>query len=466
MKTEAGTAAARWLAVAVLLCAAGRAAAETVVYAGVTYTVTDAARAPVTVAVGTGVDGVPAIGTDTELTLDIPATFTVGGVNYRVTAISASAFQNCKNLKGVSIPNSVLSIGSSAFQNSGLTRVVIPGSIVTIGGDYCFDSCNALEEVVIEEGVETIGRYAFRFCSNLKKVAFPQSLSRIRDSAFRGNAITDLVIPPKVTSLEYGVFSRSYSLTNLVFHSNVKSIGADGTGAFSDCTSLTQVTIPDSVSSISAPAFDGCRKLARVTVPQLVVDRGITNVFRSAAASLVDVTLSRDVTVITAHTFEGCVNLRRLTMPDTVTTIEEGAFAELTALEDLTIPPDVTGLHAATFAGCDRLWSKWYRTLADTAYDLSDEIADKKIAHVTVDGDAALDRFVLRDGKVYDALVYIENTAATAVTLTLPDGYRYVAAAGKKPLTLPAQSLNLLTLTRLADETFFVSRQKLAVIAE
>ena len=440
------------------------AAAETVVYDGVTYTVEDATVSPARVCVGTNTDGVPAVDAYGELTLEIPGSFTVGGKTYTVARIGEFAFKGCGNLKGVVIPATVTSIGKSAFQYSGLTSVVIPGSIESIGGDYCFDSCGSLEEVVIEDGVRIVDRYAFRYCSKLKKVVFPGSISRIRDAAFRQTAITDLVLPPKVTNLEYGVFSRCYSLTNLVLHSNVRYIGADGAGAFSECTSLTEVTIPDSVASISAPAFDGCRNLSRVTVPQLVVDSGLTNVFRSAAASIVDVTLSGNATAVSAHTFEGCVNLRRIVIPDSVTSIAEGAFDGLTELEEVTIPPNVAGLNAATFSGCDKLWSRWYRALSDGAYDLSGAIGDKKIASLSVSGDASLDDFVLRDGKVYDALVVVENKASNAVTLTLPGGFRYVAPAGKKPLSLPAKSLNLLTITRVSNDTFLVTRQKLQEI--
>ena len=435
--------------------------ADSVVYDDVTYTVDDASVSPVRVSVGTGVDGQPAVNSTTEFSLEIPSTFTVGGTVYTVTRIGGYAFKGCGNLKGITIPDTVGSIGKCAFQHSGLTSVVIPGSVDSIDGDSCFESCGSLEEVVIQDGVRTVGRYAFRYCSKLKKVSFPASLSRIRDAAFRQTAITDLVLPPKVTSLEYGVFSRCSSLTNLVLHSNVQYIGADGTGAFSECTSLAEVAIPDSVVSISAPAFGGCRNLSRVTVPQLVVDRGLTNVFLSASASLVDVVLSTNVTSINAHAFEGCANLRRIVIPDSVTSIEEGAFSGLANLEEVSIPSNVTGLNAATFSGCDRLWSRWCRSLADGAYDLSGTVGDKKIASISVDGDAALDSFVLWDGKVYDALVVVENKSANAVALTLPGGFRYVTPAGKKPLYLPANSMNLLTITRVSDDTFLVTRQKL-----
>ena len=48
----------------------------------------------------------------------IPATVTHDGSTYSVTAIGYYAFSDCRNLTGVTIPNSVITIGSHAFSAS------------------------------------------------------------------------------------------------------------------------------------------------------------------------------------------------------------------------------------------------------------------------------------------------------------------------------------------------------------
>ena len=65
------------------------------------------------------------------------------------------------------------------------------------------------------------------------------------------------------------------------------------------------------------------------------------------------------------------------------------------------------------------------------------------------------------DGKVYDCVVRIVNTASRTVKVTLPNGYTYETFKGTKPLTIPASSRNILTITRTADRTFLVSRREL-----
>ena len=100
----------------------------------------------------------------------------------------------------------------------------------------------------------------------------------------------------------------------------------------------------------------------------------------------------------------------------------------------------------------------------EAPYVLTNSVADRAIASVTVDGDCAIDEFVLKDGKVYDCVLYINNTAEREVTLTLPAGNIYKSFKGTKPLKIPAQSQHILSITRVADTTFLVSREELETL--
>ena len=99
--------------------------------------------------------------------------------------------------------------------------------------------------------------------------------------------------------------------------------------------------------------------------------------------------------------------------------------------------------------------------VVDARYDLSNSQKDRSIAAVTVDGDCSIDEFVLSNGKVYDSVLYVNNTADRAVTLSLPDGYEYMVFKNAKPLLIPANSRHIITITRVADRTFLVSREEL-----
>ena len=58
-----------------------------------------------------------------EISLEIPST--LGG--YPVTSIGGAAFEGCRSLKSITIPDGVTSIGNYAFEGcSSLTSITIP----------------------------------------------------------------------------------------------------------------------------------------------------------------------------------------------------------------------------------------------------------------------------------------------------------------------------------------------------
>ena len=269
-----------------------------------------------------------------------------------------------------------------------------------------------------------------------------------------------------------------------------------GDRAFYGCSGLTSVTIPNSVTSIGYGAFFDCNGLMSVLVADdnpnyksingLLLSKDGTTLIQGIN---MDVAIPGSVTNIGDSAFYNCGGLTNVTIPDGVTSIGTSAFSGCSGLTSVTIPDSVTSLPSSAFDGCGRLWTAWYRTLANSSasgsgssgggsasvvttvvqqvespYALTDHAADRAIASVTVDSDCAIDSFVLKDGEVYDSMLRIVNTADHDVKLTLPKGYSYETFEGVDPLTIPAGSRNLLSITRTADKTFLVSREKLKTI--
>ena len=138
----------------------------------------------------------------------------VGIGKKEVTKIGAYAFQGCKDLTDITIPESVREIGRYAFQDCiGLTSITIPGNMIRIGDD-AFYRCTSLTNIIISEGVREIGGGAFSGCTSLTKITIPKSIRRIDMNTFDGcTSLTDIIISEKVQDICWHAFWGCRDLT-------------------------------------------------------------------------------------------------------------------------------------------------------------------------------------------------------------------------------------------------------------
>lgn len=105
------------------------------------YTVTSADKKNPTVALKS---------TKAKGTLTVPATVTVGGVKYKVTAIAPKAFFKNKKLKKVNVGSNIITIGSQAFSKCKKLKKVTIGSNVTTIGSKCFAGSKKLKTLTVK----------------------------------------------------------------------------------------------------------------------------------------------------------------------------------------------------------------------------------------------------------------------------------------------------------------------------
>ncbi len=259
-----------------------------------------------------------------------------------VTSIGQSAFEQCKKLTNITIPNSVTSIGNFAFYVcSSLTSITIPNSVTSIG-DYAFYVCSSLTSITIPNSVTSIGDYAFYACSSLTSINVSDNNKNYRsvDGVLFNKDKTELIqyprkkegtsykIPNSVTNIEYCAFMEC-SLTSITIPEGVTSIGYE---IFYGCSSLTSITIPDSVTSIGNKAFYDCSSLTNITIPN-------------------------SVTSIEERAFENCSSLTNMTIPEGVKSIGNGAFNNCSSLTSITISESVKSIGNGAFNYCSSLIS-------------------------------------------------------------------------------------------------------------
>lgn len=149
-----------------------------------------------------------------------------------VTCICSGAFNGCKNLASVTIPNSVTNMEDAFAHCTGLTSVTIPNSITTINNTD-FMGCTSLKSITIPDSVTSIGTYAFSGCINLTSVVIPNSVTSIGECAFEGcKSLTSVTIPNSVKDISNYAFEYCTKLTSIAIPRSVTIIG---TGAFLCC---------------------------------------------------------------------------------------------------------------------------------------------------------------------------------------------------------------------------------------
>lgn len=146
-----------------------------------------------------------------------------------ITSIEDCAFAYCRQLKSVSLPNSLTNIGENPFIGSPASIKLSPDQprfatidgvlfdkkekrlitypysskaseynvlqgIYTIGA-YAFYDCDHLITVSLPDGLKRIGHAAFRDCSNLASINIPNTVNTIGDNPFQGTPVSIIVAP-------------------------------------------------------------------------------------------------------------------------------------------------------------------------------------------------------------------------------------------------------------------------------
>ena len=307
----------------------------------------------------------------------------------KVTSIGKKAFEHCRKLTNITIPNSVTSIGEDAFAYcSSLTNITIPNSVTSIE-EYAFDSCISLTNITIPDSVTSIGRCAFWNCNMLTSITIPDGVTSIGEDAFAYcSSLTSITIPGNVTSIGSCAFLGCRSLTSINVSNNNKnystidgilfnkdkteiitypakkketsydipnSVTSIGNGTFAYCSSLTNIIIPNSVTSIGRYTFEDCNSLTSITIPDSVTSIGYS-AFESCN-SLTNITIPNSVTSIGHRAFAYCSSLTNITISDSVTSIGKDAFRDCSSLTSITIPEGVTSIGIGTFNNCSSLTS-------------------------------------------------------------------------------------------------------------
>jgi hypothetical protein len=105
-------------------------------------------------------------------------------LNDGLEEIGECAFEECRSLRSIVIPNAVKTIRSGAFSDClGLTAITLGDGLEEIGV-AAFENDRLLQSVVIPNTVKVIMDHAFWFCSGLTAVTLSDGLEEIGMAAY------------------------------------------------------------------------------------------------------------------------------------------------------------------------------------------------------------------------------------------------------------------------------------------
>ena len=263
----------------------------------------------------------------------------------------------------------------SAYEGELLVPAIIEGLPVVLIGESAFEDCRDLSRVVLPDSVEQIEADGFNGCLKLASIALPANLQSIGAGAFRDcRQLSALVLPAGVTIIGERAFERCISLQSITLSASLTGIGDF---AFKNCVELDAITLPSSLNSLGVGAFSACAQLQAIGLDepnnQFSVIDGV--LFDQAVGTLLSFPAGRDgaytvpegVTTIRAWAFSDSLYIDQIHLPSSLTALEEGAFNACRELITMEIPAGVTALPDFTFQGCQSLQTL---TIPDSVLDI------------------------------------------------------------------------------------------------
>ena len=270
-----------------------------------------------------------------------------------VLELGRQVFLDCKGLKSIKIPASVVKINSPFYGCTSLEQIIVAE------GNNVYDSrnnCNAIIETeknkiiagckntVISDTVSVIAIDAFNGCKELTHVDFPQSVNEIGGMAFNGcSKLCDITIPETINKINLFAFKNCSGINRItVSPNNTKYDSRNDCNAIIETSSNKLITgckntiIPDSVVEIDQSAFEGCTGLDSIIIPESVMEIR-SNAFENCSG-LKMVSILGKLKIVKESTFAGCTSLETITLPAGIKTIENNAFKGCTSLKKINVP--------------------------------------------------------------------------------------------------------------------------------
>ena len=294
-----------------------------------------------------------------------------------VTEIGNFAFNYCKNLESVMMPDSVLNIGDGAFLECESLRSVTISENLRYITNYMFSGCHSLTSIMIPDSVKGVGSFAFEECESLSSITIPEQVDEIGLCAFSGcKKLGRIIVSPdnEIYASQNGVLFNKDKTTLLKYPEGriatsylvPESVTYIATDAIENCTNLKNLVISSNVNTIESGNFRSCLNLENISVASdncnyadengVLYNNDKTELIKYPSGKIDDVYEVNDGTSkISPYAFEQSFNLLSVILPYGLTEIGDSAFENCKGITSIEIPNRVSEISYFAFCGCSAL---------------------------------------------------------------------------------------------------------------
>lgn len=294
----------------------------------------------------------------------------------------AEAYEQRQNMQFTKLDGGGYSVKLKEGANSKISgELVIPGvyrqePVVTIE-DYAFENCRSITSVVVPDSITTIGVGAFKGCSSIQNISLPFIGKSINSTGYE--SVFGYIFGYKIeTSSEY----HDTMSTDFV---NIKVGAVDGATWQYSCyngeqwgytstqyinsyyyfvpTSLKTVTISNQ-ADIPNAAFNGCKMINSINftnTSNALGNIGIAafqncsglNQYNGGAIGVI--TIPSGVQKIEQYAFLGCNQISEIHYPEGLLSIGNYAFQDCYLLSNITVPDTVQSMGIGVYKNCNNI---------------------------------------------------------------------------------------------------------------
>lgn len=324
-----------------------------------------------------------------------------------IVSISSEAFDGRCNFKTVVIPDSLEHIGVQAFYKCyDVEKIEISenSSLKTID-TLAFNGCKYLESIYLPEGLEVIGWSPFTGCSSLSEIRIPSTVKKMGLTVFDPSSLDLFEVDennPYFCTDEDGVLYNKDKTTVIASYQIIDKETKE---------------LPATVTKISPQAF------ATTSVKNFILPEGVVEIgFEAFAESEIEsINLPYGIKRIYEYAFNQCGNLKEIVIPKSTEFIDTNAFAGCYGLKKAVIPAQVKYIgvdaflndYGVTFYCYDDTAAYYYATENNIKYSL---LLEPDMSHL----DSVLEEYkkLEREKYIPETLVGLDE-AAEAVDMTI-----------------------------------------------